>query len=108
MVDIAGLSSGLVTLLKDAAIGKHIPSIELVGLKPDKGALEKVYDLTLNNVLLAGYAADSFFLMIRRPPRSTLFPYTTLFRSDGSLDAGQTFTFDLAHGGGSIAPVNHD
>src|SRR3989338_7743570 len=23
----------------------------------------------------------SFFLMIRRPPRSTLFPYTTLFRS---------------------------
>ena len=29
-----------------------------------------------------------FFLMIRRPPRSTLFPYTTLFRSDDliSLD----------------------
>src|SRR2546430_5072361 len=26
-----------------------------------------------------------FFLMIRRPPRSTLFPYTTLFRSDDSL-----------------------
>src|SRR5260221_4189677 len=25
-----------------------------------------------------------FFLMIRRPPRSTLFPYTTLFRSDRS------------------------
>src|SRR3712207_8493455 len=24
---------------------------------------------------------DFFFLMIRRPPRSTLFPYTTLFRS---------------------------
>src|SRR3712207_7624538 len=24
-----------------------------------------------------------FFLMIRRPPRSTLFPYTTLFRSAG-------------------------
>src|SRR3712207_7981167 len=24
----------------------------------------------------------SFFLMIRRPPRSTLFPYTTLFRSN--------------------------
>src|SRR5690348_18105121 len=28
-----------------------------------------------------------FFLMIRRPPRSTLFPYTTLFRSFG-LHAG--------------------
>src|ERR1043166_3877747 len=26
-----------------------------------------------------------FFLMIRRPPRSTLFPYTTLFRSPASL-----------------------
>src|SRR3989442_3169290 len=26
-----------------------------------------------------------FFLMIRRPPRSTLFPYTTLFRSSLSL-----------------------
>src|SRR5471030_3405927 len=25
-----------------------------------------------------------FFLMIRRPPRSTLFPYTTLFRSSGA------------------------
>src|SRR5690554_8147953 len=25
-----------------------------------------------------------FFLMIRRPPRSTLFPYTTLFRSNWS------------------------
>src|SRR5438045_7185732 len=28
-----------------------------------------------------------FFLMIRRPPRSTLFPYTTLFRS-GESNAG--------------------
>src|SRR3712207_9458675 len=28
------------------------------------------------------YALHVFFLMIRRPPRSTLFPYTTLFRSD--------------------------
>src|ERR1041384_8574505 len=27
-----------------------------------------------------------FFLMIRRPPRSTLFPYTTLFRSGPSAD----------------------
>src|SRR2546426_12789059 len=28
-----------------------------------------------------------FFLMIRRPPRSTLFPYTTLFRSLGEAGA---------------------
>src|SRR5476651_2789988 len=27
-----------------------------------------------------------FFLMIRRPPRSTLFPYTTLFRSHDAMD----------------------
>src|SRR2546425_7860861 len=27
-----------------------------------------------------------FFLMIRRPPRSTLFPYTTLFRSKPTQD----------------------
>src|SRR2546429_5421678 len=29
---------------------------------------------------------DFFFLMIRRPPRSTLFPYTTLFRSHADDD----------------------
>src|SRR2546422_5655478 len=28
-----------------------------------------------------------FFLMIRRPPRSTLFPYTTLFRSRAASEA---------------------
>src|SRR3712207_8542647 len=33
-----------------------------------------------------------FFLMIRRPPRSTLFPYTTLFRSDRAR---------TTHGGGA-------
>src|SRR2546430_9156947 len=31
-----------------------------------------------------------FFLMIRRPPRSTLFPYTTLFRSVRSHPGGST------------------
>src|SRR3712207_8244320 len=29
-----------------------------------------------------------FFLMIRRPPRSTLFPYTTLFRSGHQAELG--------------------
>src|SRR3712207_9407591 len=33
-----------------------------------------------------------FFLMIRRPPRSTLFPYTTLFRSGIALS---TFPYSL-------------
>src|SRR3712207_8047985 len=33
-----------------------------------------------------------FFLMIRRPPRSTLFPYTTLFRSPGYLPSATQTT----------------
>src|SRR5947209_17563420 len=33
-----------------------------------------------------------FFLMIRRPPRSTLFPYTTLFRSLSARTASQLFS----------------
>src|SRR3712207_7317948 len=37
-----------------------------------------------------------FFLMIRRPPRSTLFPYTTLFRSERPRDVRAT---DLARAG---------
>src|SRR3712207_9500686 len=39
-----------------------------------------------------------FFLMIRRPPRSTLFPYTTLFRSRTARDRGGARA--LADGGG--------
>src|SRR3712207_8269943 len=37
--------------------------------------------------------------MIRRPPRSTLFPYTTLFRSD--QPTGGRFAGGLADGGGA-------
>src|SRR2546429_390148 len=65
-------------------------------------------------------AAFFFFLMIRRPPRSTLFPYTTLFRSlsdrahngavlitairrsrefDGPAIFGKGFSIDDEHGG---------
>src|SRR5438445_8391787 len=42
--------------------------------------------------LLLSFSSDLFFfffLMIRRPPRSTLFPYTTLFRS-GPIGAVQS------------------
>src|SRR5256885_16863475 len=38
-----------------------------------------------------------FFLMIRRPPRSTLFPYTTLFRS-------VLVALAVLHGGGEMLP----
>src|SRR2546427_3172524 len=36
--------------------------------------------------------------MIRRPPRSTLFPYTTLFRSWGELDPRELEIQHLRHG----------
>src|SRR5256885_17156131 len=58
--------------------------------------------------------------MIRRPPRSTLFPYTTLFRSPDALTVRKattinvvnqggephTFTEVAKFGGGFIAPLN--
>src|SRR6266567_8461279 len=37
--------------------------------------------LKINIVNREATLSNFFFLMIRRPPRSTLFPYTTLFRS---------------------------
>src|SRR2546429_2705066 len=42
--------------------------------------------------------------MIRRPPRSTLFPYTTLFRSPSGPVTVNKFTFDggTLHGPGAV------
>src|SRR3712207_8433232 len=45
--------------------------------------------------MICSYEFAFFFLMIRRPPRSTLFPYTTLFRSP-------------RRGGGSLPPCRVD
>src|SRR2546422_1387348 len=45
-----------------------------------------------------------FFLMIRRPPRSTLFPYTTLFRSNAVHDDERLL---FAHEGRLAAQVQH-
>src|SRR3712207_7388749 len=42
--------------------------------------------------------------MIRRPPRSTLFPYTTLFRSDGARADPRARP---SRGGGRRAPLLH-
>src|SRR5471030_3215517 len=52
----------------------------------------RTYNLSLSartcaNILIQCPDSFFFFLMIRRPPRSTLFPYTTLFRSLISRDA---------------------
>src|SRR2546430_12422444 len=43
--------------------------------------------------------------MIRRPPRSTLFPYTTLFRSLGQqslVESVERSSGDAGHGGGTL------
>src|SRR3712207_7032443 len=40
---------------------------------------------------------DFFFLMIRRPPRSTLFPYTTLFRSGVKHAVPEGVDFQIVH-----------
>src|SRR5258707_14460536 len=47
-----------------------------------------------------------FFLMIRRPPRSTLFPYTTLFRSLNETSGAVVHDIsDNGHDGTRVGPV---
>src|SRR2546429_9089141 len=46
-----------------------------------------------------------FFLMIRRPPRSTLFPYTTLFRSRSGAAASPASTPAANPGGDGLHRV---
>src|SRR5438034_1714503 len=45
-----------------------------------------------------------FFLPIRRPPRSTLFPYTTLFRSDQAVELRRA----VERRGGRLGPERPD
>src|ERR1039458_7742591 len=51
--------------------------------RPARGDSGRAQERSLRRFLhdVARPHASFFFLMIRRPPRSTLFPYTTLFRS---------------------------
>src|SRR3712207_8210748 len=64
--------------------------------------------MLFNNMQLSRYVISSFFfLMIRRPPRSTLFPYTTLFRSDPVAwrdRVQEAADFDLLVDSGDIGP----
>src|ERR1041385_9478537 len=48
-----------------------------------------------------------FFLMIRRPPRSTLFPYTTLFRSVSQAAPGRQAPLYAAPGGARLRSEEH-
>src|SRR5205807_536275 len=56
------------------------PDIEAERKKRDKIEAEKSYCSRRFDGATCDYKSV-FFLMIRHPPRSTLFPYTTLFRS---------------------------
>src|SRR5258707_2699640 len=46
-----------------------------------------------------------FFLMIRRPPRSTLFPYTTLFRSNTRLSRSRMAARRMTGTAGKNSPM---
>src|SRR3712207_7426883 len=46
--------------------------------------------------------------MIRRPPRSTLFPYTTLFRSEARVETGDVTLSGRFSGGGRVSVETGD
>src|SRR3712207_9327178 len=53
--------------------------------------------MRIDHLYYVRYLVDFFFfLMIRRPPRSTLFPYTTLFRSAPSPEMHVTISASRA------------
>src|ERR1035441_10135383 len=56
----------------------------------------------LFSLLSLTYFFFFFFLMIRRPPRSTLFPYTTLFRSNTAATS-ETASVSFQTAGGAIS-----
>src|SRR5437899_7989482 len=55
----------------------HIPQADITACK----MYAQRRDTTMCSCEPSGHPVLFFFLTIRRPPRSTLFPYTTLFRS---------------------------
>src|SRR5438552_4019029 len=57
--------------------------LSIISFPLDVGRSDMLPIITLSNqnILDGHFPYSLFFLMIRRPPRSTLFPYTTLFRS---------------------------
>src|SRR5215216_6365486 len=68
--------------------GRFRNLLEIVKHKEQRSVLENPLQVVQQALATLGYSedwrdrlGDLFFLMIRRPPRSTLFPYTTLFRS---------------------------
>src|SRR5258708_37450565 len=66
--------------------------------------------LSLYARIAAYHVVQFFFLMIRRPPRSTLFPYTTLFRSQplfGERVGVSAEDLEVAHVGERLRSEEH-
>src|SRR3954467_16006440 len=53
----------------------------------------------LSLLTVSSFFCFFFFLMIRRPPRSTLFPYTTLFRSTHRKAGDEKFSIYMRENG---------
>src|SRR2546428_761107 len=70
-------------LAQSAAVGVVLTVTDLLvpaGMVPDE-QLKMFPPVMVQLAASVPFLIQFFFLMIRRPPRSTLFPYTTLFRS---------------------------
>src|SRR3954463_2245364 len=89
--------------LKKKKKAQHRLAREVVHDQPvgDSGRLRVAGCVHCDLCRFAGLLFDSrprrllfFFLMIRRPPRSTLFPYTTLFRSNDTATT-EIYTLSL-------------
>jgi hypothetical protein len=104
LVDVAGLAPGLATLLQEVATGKHIPTIKLVGLNTHGDSVQKVYDLTLKDAAVKGYASDSGYDTALAFGFSQGSETIKGQNPDGSPSAGQTLDFTA----GSVAAVDHD
>src|SRR6266496_5794451 len=83
-----GIVQGLTEFLPVSSTAHLLISEKLIGFDDPDGVFAVMIQLGsilavvwLYRVKILEIVAGLFFLMIRRPPRSTLFPYTTLFRS---------------------------
>src|SRR5438128_11049441 len=63
--------------------------------------LRSITSVFVSHLVIVSFLFFFFFLMIRRPPRSTLFPYTTLFRSGDEVDLHA----EAAEDGDQVVPL---
>src|SRR2546426_12073058 len=80
----------------------HVPSVDLVPFCLSTLTVGRTYGASL-----FVFSQFFFFLMIRRPPRSTLFPYTTLFRSVLVAGARQRGPGGALRERGDVLAVRH-